>query len=86
MDTNTSLLASASTMEGTGPSLAVEGSTNREVFETSVEWILAPTLSRGQIVVMDNLLRPTKASALGSLSKGSELLFLCHPTHRALIP
>jgi transposase len=51
---NTTLLSSMS-MDGMGPSLAVEGATNREVFETYVELILAPTLRRGQVVVMDNL-------------------------------
>ena len=51
---NTTLLSSMS-VEGMGSSLAVEGATNREVFETYVELILAPTLRRGQVVVMDNL-------------------------------
>ncbi len=51
---NTTLLSSM-TLEGMGTSLAVEGATNREVFETYVEQILAPTLRRGQVVVLDNL-------------------------------
>jgi transposase len=51
---NTTLLSSMS-MEGMGPSLAVEGSTNREVFEIYVERVLSPTLRIGQVVVMDNL-------------------------------
>ena len=38
-----------------GPSLAVEGATTREVFEAYLEGVLAPTLSPGQVVVMDNL-------------------------------
>ena len=38
-----------------GSSLAVEGGTNREVFETYVEQMLAPTLRPAQVVVMDNL-------------------------------
>jgi transposase len=40
---------------GMGPSLAVEGSTTSVVFEAYVEQVLAPTLRRGQVVVMDNL-------------------------------
>ena len=48
-------LLSSMTIEGMRASLAVEGSTNREVFETYVEQVLAPTLKTGQIVVMDNL-------------------------------
>ena len=51
---NTTLLASMS-MEGMGPSLAMEGATSARVFETYVERVLAPTLRRGQVVVMDNL-------------------------------
>jgi transposase len=51
---NTTLLASMSA-EGMGPTLAVEGATNREVFEAYVERVLAPTLLPGQVVVMDNL-------------------------------
>ena len=51
---NTTLLSSMS-VEGMGPSLAVEGSINREVFEAYVERVLAATLRPGQIVVMDNL-------------------------------
>ncbi len=38
-----------------GPSLSVEGATNREVFEAYLEQILTPALRHGQIVVMDNL-------------------------------
>jgi transposase len=52
---NTTLLASMS-VEGMGPTLAVEGATDREVFEAYVEEVLAPSsLRSGQIVVMDNL-------------------------------
>jgi transposase len=38
-----------------GPCLAVEGATTREVFETYLEHVLAPTLVPGQVMVMDNL-------------------------------
>jgi transposase len=48
-------LLSSMTLEGMGPSLAVEGPTTREVFEAYVGKVLAPELSVGQIVVMDNL-------------------------------
>ena len=51
---NTTLLSSM-TIEGMGPSLAVEGATDTKVFETYVERVLAPTLREGQVVVMDNL-------------------------------
>jgi transposase len=51
---NTTLLSSM-TIEGMGSSLTVEGATDSDVFETYVEQVLAPTLCRGQVVVMDNL-------------------------------
>jgi len=51
---NTTLLSSMS-LEGMGPSLAVAGSTTGEVFEVYIEKVLAPSLRRGQLVVMDNL-------------------------------
>jgi len=51
---NTTLLASMTT-EGMGPCVAVVGATTRVVFETYVERLLAPSLSPGQVLVMDNL-------------------------------
>ena len=51
---NTTLLESMS-VEGMGPTLAVEGTANREVFEAYIEWVLAPTLRPSQVMVMDNL-------------------------------
>jgi hypothetical protein len=51
---NITLLASMSA-EGMGPCLAVEGPTTREVFETYLKRVLAPSLNPGQVVVMDNL-------------------------------
>ena len=51
---NTTLLASM-TLGGMGETMAVEGSTNREVFEAYVEHALAPTLQAGRVVIMDNL-------------------------------
>ena len=51
---NTTLLASMS-LQGMGPCVAVEGPTTARVFEAYVEKVLAPSLRRGQIVVLDNL-------------------------------
>jgi hypothetical protein len=42
-------------VQGMGSSLAVEGATTAAVFETYVERVLAPTVRKGQVVVMDNL-------------------------------
>jgi len=48
-------MLSSMSLEGMGPSLAVEGATTAVVFEAYVERVLASSLRRGQIVVMDNL-------------------------------
>jgi transposase len=60
-----------------GEALAVEGSTNREVFEAYVEHALAPTLEAGQVVVMDNLCahKPAKVRELIE-SRDCELIYL----------
>jgi hypothetical protein len=52
---NTTTVLSSMSAEGMGPSLTVEGATTSVVFEAYVEQVLAPTLSKGQVVVMDNL-------------------------------
>jgi transposase len=51
---NTTVLSSMS-VRGMGPSLTVEGATTSAVFEAYVKQVLAPTLRKGQVVVMDNL-------------------------------
>jgi transposase len=75
---NTTLLSSM-TVEGMGPSLAVEGATDREVFrEAYVEKMLAPSsLRSGQVVVMDNL-SAHKGERVRALveERGAELLYL----------
>ena len=74
---NVTLLSSMS-LEGMGPSMAVEGSTTREVFEAYLERILAPTLRQGQVVVMDNLSAHNKGGRVKRIveSRGCELLYL----------
>ncbi len=74
---NTALLLASMTTEGMGPCLAVVGATTRVVFETFVENLLAPTLSPGQVVVMDNL-GAHKGERVRELIevRGCELLFL----------
>ena len=73
---NTTLLASMS-MEGMGPSLAVQGTTTATVFETYVEKVLAPSLRPRQLVVMDNL-SAHKGARVRQLveERGCELLYL----------
>jgi transposase len=73
---NVTLLSSMS-LEGMGPSLAVEGPTTKAVFEAYVEHVLAPALKPGQIVVMDNL-SSHKGSRVRELieGRGCKLLYL----------
>ena len=74
--TNTTLLASLNS-EGAGPSMAVEGATNKEVFEAYLEHFLVPALRPGQLVVMDNLgaHRPKRIRELIE-ARGCELIYL----------
>jgi transposase len=51
---NTTLIASLGWF-GMGESMLIEGSANAVAFEQYVEEILAPSLTAGQIVIMDNL-------------------------------
>jgi len=73
---NVTLLASI-TRRGVGPCLAVEGATTREVFETYLERVLAPALSPGQVVVMDNL-SSHKGGRIKEIleGRGCELIYL----------
>jgi len=70
-------LLSSMTHRGMGPSVAVEGATTRAVFEAYVEQALCPSLSTGQVVVMDNL-SAHKGGRVRELveEQGCELLYL----------
>ncbi len=74
---NITLLSSIGKESGMGASLVVEGSTNREVFQTYLKDILCPTLKQGQVVVMDNL-SSHKAERVRQLieQEGCELIYL----------
>jgi len=73
---NTTLIASMN-LHGMGESMCVRGATDAEVFEVYVEHFLAPTLSEGQVVVLDKLgaHRPRRVRELIE-EKGAELVFL----------
>ena len=73
---NVTLLSSMGGL-GMGPSMAVEGATTRAVFEAYVGEVLAPSLSPGPIVVMDNL-SAHKGGRVRELIEacGCELLYL----------
>jgi len=73
---NVTLLSSMS-IGGMGPSVAVEGATTRAAFEAYVEHALAPSLSPGRVVVMDNLCAH-KGGRIREIieERGCELLYL----------
>jgi transposase len=48
-------LISSITLEGMGPSMSIEGSSDTESFGLYMRNILAPQLKAGQIIIMDNL-------------------------------
>ena len=82
---NTTLLASMS-LEGMGPCLAVEGTTTTAVFEAYIEKVLAPSLRRGQVVVVDNL-GAHKSERTRKLMKDAAANYSsCHRTRRTSIP
>jgi transposase len=73
---NTTLLASMA-LSGMGACVAVEGPTTKAVFEAYVEQVMAPSLTPGQIIVLDNL-TAHKGERVRKLveTRGCRLLFL----------
>ena len=63
--------------EGMGPSLAITGAIDAEVFEAYLERVLLPELRPGRVVVMDNL-SAHKTQKVRELVEGAgcELLYL----------
>ena len=77
---NTTLLASI-TVEGMGPSMAVEGSTTKEVFEAYLEHVLLPELEVGQVIIMDKLPAHKKRAKVRELIEGRGLKLLYLPSY-----
>jgi transposase len=74
---NTTLIAAITLEGGMGESMTVEGATDAKAFEAYVEHFLAPSLSEGQVVVLDGLgaHRTEKVRELVQ-ARGADLLFL----------
>jgi len=73
---NVTLLASLS-LSGIGETMIIEGSANAKVFEIYIEQILAPSLQKGQIVIMDNLSTHKGQKVREAIeARGCQLLFL----------
>jgi transposase len=73
---NTTLIASMS-LHGMGETMCIQGATDAKAFEVYIEHFLAPTLSEGQVVVLDKLgaHRPQRIRELIE-QRGAELVFL----------
>ena len=81
---NTTLIASITLEGGMGESMSVEGATDAAAFEAyDVEHFLAPTLERGQVVVLDGLgaHRTDKVTELIE-ARGERMWCSCPPTRR----
>jgi transposase len=73
---NMTLMASLS-LQGMGEALVWDGSADAAAFESYIEQVLAPSLRRGQIVVMDNLsIHQGERVRQAIQAKGCRLLFL----------
>ena len=74
---NTTLIAAITLQGAMGESMTVEGATDAEAFEAYVEHFLAPSLSEGQVVVLDGLgaHRTQKVRELVQ-ARGADLVFL----------
>jgi transposase len=74
---NTTLIAAITLQGGMGESMTVEGATDAEAFEAYVEHFLAPSLEKGQVVVLDGLggHRTEKVRELIE-ARGADLVFL----------
>jgi transposase len=74
---NTTLIAAITLQGAMGGSMTVEGATDTQAFEAYVEHFLAPTLEKGQVVVLDGLgaHRPSRIRELIE-ARGADLVFL----------
>ena len=73
---NTTLIASIST-KGMGPAMTLTGAADTKAFEVYIEKVLAPSLERGKIVVMDNLsIHKSERARQMIEDRGCKLLFL----------
>jgi transposase len=64
-------------LDGTTAAMAIEGSTDTEVFRAYVAQVLVPTLRSGDLVIMDNLVPHKSEPTLALIHKaGAQVLFL----------
>ena len=72
------MIASITLQEGMGESMCLEGATDALAFEAYVEHFLAPSLSEGQVVVLDKLLVAHRTEKVKDLieERGADVVFL----------
>jgi transposase len=75
---NTTLIAAITFEGGMGISMSVEGATDTKAFEVYVEHFLAPTLEKGQVVVVLDGLGAHRTHRVRELieARGADLVFL----------
>lgn len=73
----TTTMISSIRHDGTTACMTIDGPTTSDVFQAYVRHLLAPTLRRGDIVVLDNLSSHKQANALALIEKaGATVKFL----------
>ena len=77
---NTTLIAAITLQGGMGESMTVEGATDALAFEAYVEHFLAPSLSEGQVVVLDKL-GAHRTDRVRELIEGRGADLVCLPSY-----
>jgi transposase len=73
----TSTLVHAISLHGTRAAMVLDGPINATSFSGFCKWLLAPALSPGEIVIMDNLSSHKSASAVATIeSAGARVVYL----------
>jgi transposase len=73
----TTTLLQAIGLSGTRAAMVTDGPTSAAVFETFVDWLLAPKLRPGDVVVLDNLSSHKSARAVARIeSAGARVKYL----------
>ena len=73
----TTTLLHAIDISGTRAAMITDGPTSAPVFETFVDWLLAPALRPGDLVVLDNLSSHKSARAVARIeAAGARVLYL----------
>ena len=73
----TTTITGALRLSGMTAPMLLDGPMNRDAFEAYVEQVLAPTLSRGDVVILDNLPAHKSACARATIeTAGATLQFL----------